>query len=79
VDGQLLHADFVKIAVNVIRDTPQGPNVLPDLLWRWFGPEAGQPGTAHRVLLKVTDTGDWLVTPHRAGEDPPQTSASLVL
>jgi superfamily II DNA or RNA helicase/HKD family nuclease len=79
VDGQLLHADFVKIAVNVVRDTPQGPNVLPDLLWRWFGPEAGQAGTAHRVLLKVTDTGDWLLTPHRAGEDPPQASAALVL
>lgn len=62
-DGRRLKADFVKIAVNVVREDPQGPNVLPDLLWRWFGPDAGESGSMHRVEVTLGDTGEWELKP----------------
>jgi len=76
-DRQVLHADFVKIAVNVIREDQQGPNVLPDLLRKWFGPEVGQPGTTHRVRLTATDSGEWLLTPHRPLAEHEEAAASV--
>ena len=55
-------ADFVKIALNVVREPDGTTNVLPDLLWRWFGPEAGQPGTAFEVEL-YQEEGSWHMEP----------------
>jgi hypothetical protein len=46
------NANFVKIAINVMRQSGSDTNVLPDLLRRWFGPDAGAPGTRHRIELR---------------------------
>jgi superfamily II DNA or RNA helicase/HKD family nuclease/diadenosine tetraphosphate (Ap4A) HIT family hydrolase len=51
-DGEEYEADFVKVAVNVVRKAGSPQNVLPFLLRKWFGPDAGQTGTAHRVQFK---------------------------
>ena len=62
VDGRPFTLSFRKIAVNVASERPGGPNVLPQLMRRWFGPTAGQPGTHHVVeLQRVGDA--WLLRP----------------
>jgi superfamily II DNA or RNA helicase/diadenosine tetraphosphate (Ap4A) HIT family hydrolase len=48
-------ANFVKVAVNVVRRTGSEENELPGLLRRWFGPDAGLPGTTHRVEFVPRD------------------------
>ena len=45
-------ASFQKVAVNVLRKTGSDENELPGLLRRWFGPDAGRPGTAHRIVFE---------------------------
>ena len=50
-DAQWLTFDFMKVAVNVARRSPDGGNELADLLRGWFGPDAGASGTEHRVRL----------------------------
>ena len=49
IDGKNYSAKFAKIAVNVIHESGNGDNALPSLMQKWFGPDAGQPGTSHRV------------------------------
>jgi hypothetical protein len=51
VNGRPLVANFVKIALNAVRESG-GSNVLPGVLSEWFGPGAGAPGTSHQVLLR---------------------------
>jgi superfamily II DNA or RNA helicase len=58
VGDETYTANFVKIAVNVMRQPGSETNVLPDLLRRWFGPDAGAPGTRHRVDLRRIGT-EW--------------------
>ncbi|MEI6623374.1 MAG: DEAD/DEAH box helicase, partial [Actinomycetes bacterium] len=60
--GDMVWADFMKIAVNVVRHDPDGPNALPDLMWQWFGPDAGKPGTAFYVEVWEGD-GQWHIAP----------------
>ncbi len=55
-------ADFVKVALNVVRDPGGTANVLPDLLWSWFGPDAGMPGTSFAVEL-YEEGGAWHLAP----------------
>jgi hypothetical protein len=50
-DAQWLTFDFMKVAVNIARRSPDGDNELADLLRGWFGPAAGASGTEHRVRL----------------------------
>jgi hypothetical protein len=50
-------ADFVKIAVNVLRRQGSGENTLPTVLRGWFGEEAGQSGTTHKVAFVRTQVG----------------------
>ncbi len=56
-DGRTFEANFVKIAVNVMREPGQATNVLPAILNGWFGPDAGRPGTVHRVVFEPTTEG----------------------
>lgn len=49
IDGQSYEANFVKLAVNVIRRPGQRANVLPELLLAMFGPHVGKPGTRFEV------------------------------
>lgn len=52
IDGEVHRVDFVRVAVNVVRRTDGGPNELPSILRRWFGPDAGLPGTRHTVAFE---------------------------
>jgi len=53
VDGQLCTANFVKEFLNVVRADPASEsNILPDILRRWFGPDAGRPGTRFQVAIE---------------------------
>lgn len=70
VDDRVYQADFVKIAINVARLEPEGPNALPDLLWSWFGPDAGISGTAHRVAITIDAGGQWHMSRMPAATEP---------
>jgi hypothetical protein len=52
IDGEVYRANFVKIAVNVIRRADADNNELHAIMRRWFGPDAGQPSTRHSVSLR---------------------------
>jgi len=70
VDGQTWVLHFVKVAVNVgVRSGGDG-NCLPTLLRGWFGPQAGLPGTHHRVLLEKTAQG-YRLSPLTPQHQPP--------
>ena len=60
--GEALEANFVKIAVNVMRRPGSEENCLPRILRDWFGDEAGSPGTRHAVEFANVD-GTWTLTP----------------
>jgi hypothetical protein len=62
VDDELLLLNFVKIAVNVARRLEGSENVLGQILRRWFGPEAGLPGTGFVVEL-VREEEEWRLVP----------------
>ncbi|MFW6182121.1 MAG: helicase-related protein [Spirochaetota bacterium] len=55
--GERYEANFVKVAVNVVRKKGQAGNELPEVLRRWFGFRAGLPGTSFKVVFRPTDTG----------------------
>jgi hypothetical protein len=74
VDDRVYQADFVKIAINVARLEAEGPNALPDLLWSWFGPDAGISGTAHRVAITLDAGGEWHMS---RMPDVPESSTGL--
>jgi len=59
-DGSVWQFRFVKIACNVARPVGQQRNQLPDLLRRWFGPEAGKPGTDLHVEFRRSPDGWWV-------------------
>lgn len=56
IDGDRYEADFVKVAVNVIRRPETDANELPRILRSWFGADAGLPGTAQRVVFESRDS-----------------------
>ena len=61
-NGDLYVGRFVKVALNVAEKLGQPGNALSALLCGWFGPNAGQPGTAHRVVLRQAGT-QWVMEP----------------
>jgi len=54
-DDDRYEANFVKVAVNVARRPGEEDNVLPSILFRWFGENAGAPGTSHLVAFDLRD------------------------
>ncbi len=56
MEGESFEANFVKVAVHVIRKSGSSRNELPQILRRWFGPKAGHPGTEHHVAFVNGDT-----------------------
>lgn len=52
VGDERFQANFVKIALNVVRRAPGAPNVLPEILRGYFGEHAGRPGTRHFVVFE---------------------------
>lgn len=69
VDDQTVTLGFTKSAVLVAFDRAGGPNLLPRLMRRWFGPSAGLPGTRHAVeLVRASPDAPapWLLRARRA-------------
>ena len=66
-DGRMWTFRFVKIACNVAMIPGEVVNRLPELLRAWFGTQAGQPGTNHRVRFRPTPDG-WHVEPVQLGD-----------
>ena len=64
VDGVEHEANFVKVAVNVMRRPGSDDNVLAGILRGWFGERAGAPGMVHQVQL-VLDGERWSMRPAR--------------
>jgi superfamily II DNA or RNA helicase/HKD family nuclease/diadenosine tetraphosphate (Ap4A) HIT family hydrolase len=62
IDGASYEADFVKVAVNVVRRAGIDRNELPALLRSWFGPDAGLPGTDFSVVFEQRE-GLWHLSP----------------
>ena len=62
IDERPYQANFVKVAVNVLREPDTDANVLPAILCGWFGPDAGLPGTDHKVACEAGEEG-WVLRP----------------
>lgn len=62
VGEEAVQANFVKIAVNVMRRSDGEENVLPEVMRGWFGADAGQPGTRYQVQFSTID-GAWQLRP----------------
>ena len=65
INGRSVQATVAKIAINVMREMPDGPNLLPGILREWFGDEAGQPGRVDRVRFTERN-GVWQAEPMTA-------------
>jgi hypothetical protein len=63
IDGGAYEANFVKEFVNVVRPRGQSENVLPEVMYRWFGDDAGRPGTAFGVSHAAEEGGGYRWTP----------------
>ena len=72
-DGREYLVDFMKVAVNVAKDRDGTRNVLPDLMWQWFGPDAGSPGTNFEVEL-WTEGDAWHLGPSGQQTDSAHTA-----
>ena len=67
-DGQRYEANFVKIAVNVMRPQGKTDNVLAKVIRGWFGEDAGLPGTQFFVAFERRDDA-WEMLPAGASDD----------
>lgn len=76
-DGSLWRFRMMKEFCNVARPVGMDRNQLPDLLRRWFGPQAGHPGTAFRIRFTPGPDG-WWVEPVQAGVIPLPRRGTLV-
>ena len=65
IEGQQYQANFVKIAINVLRREGEEPNVLVEILQKWFGADAGQPGTRFQVAFIRKEKGLYRLEPCR--------------
>jgi hypothetical protein len=62
INGAMHEANFVKIAINVVRLPGADANLLPEIVRGWFGPDAGQRGTDFRVRIRQSGS-DWVMEP----------------
>jgi hypothetical protein len=62
IDDTRYEADFVKVALNVVRLPGEERNRLPETFRGWFGLDAGLPGTRYEVTLEQSDDG-WQLRP----------------
>ncbi len=66
VEGQPHEANFVKVAVNVLRPKDSSKNVLSNVLRQWFGVNVGLPGTNFHVRFRESREG-FLMEPVETG------------
>ncbi len=78
VDGIAYQARFDKNAVTVVQAVNDDTNVLPEILDRWFGPTAGQPGASHVVDFVREDAGYVLAPTKGAAPQGPRLWSSYV-
>lgn len=57
IDGIAHRANFVKVAVNVVRREGSDDNILAKILRGWFGADAGRPGTDFKVICEQGANG----------------------
>ncbi len=76
-DGAVWQFRFAKEFCNIARPAGTFRNQLPDLLRRWFGPRAGQPGTAFQVRFHAGPDGLW-VEPVQSAAIEPGSRRSIV-
>jgi hypothetical protein len=76
VGDEILLLDFMKIAVNVARRVPDGPNVLAEVIRDWFGPQAGHPRTISYVELLANGDG-WKLLPYQQAESEALRGAAI--
>ncbi len=55
IGDEQFEANFVKVAVNVVRRPRNDTNVLADILVSFFGESAGEPGTGQQVRFRRTN------------------------
>jgi superfamily II DNA or RNA helicase/diadenosine tetraphosphate (Ap4A) HIT family hydrolase/HKD family nuclease len=55
-------ANFVKIALNVLRKDEASANTLASILRTWFGPDVGKPGTRFSIKFSK-DEDSWQMEP----------------
>jgi len=67
----VFQVNFVKIAVNVMRQEEGGANVLAEILRGWFGDDAGQPGTRFQVAFIREAGGHYRLEPLNAADFAP--------
>ncbi len=63
-NNESYEANFVKVAINVMRRPGSEENVLPALLQEWFGDQAGSPGTRSEVEFS-DESGQLTLSPMR--------------
>jgi hypothetical protein len=63
IDGERYRANFVKIAINVVRSLDSEDNVIARVLRGWFGADAGLPGTDFKVSLTQDKESNWVMAP----------------
>jgi hypothetical protein len=68
VEGELCEANFVKVAVNVVRRPGNPRTELPTILRRWFGADVGLPGTNFHVVFRKSGEGFLLEPAGRRSE-----------
>lgn len=76
-DNRIWRFRFAQIAVNVARPVGAERNQLPDLLRQWFGPTAGQRGTAFSVRFTPSPDGWWIEPAQGRAEEAPQPRGLL--
>jgi len=59
-DGRIWRFRFGKEYCNVAHPVGSDRNQLPDLTRRWFGPQAGHPGTSFHVRFARAPEGWWI-------------------
>jgi hypothetical protein len=67
VEGEQYVGLFRKIALNKVYRPPSSENLLPTILHRWFGDEAGRPGSSHDVAVRQSHAG-WKLEPVKAND-----------
>lgn len=69
IEGESYQAKFAKEFVNVLRRKDQGEkNVLPEVMVRWFGADAGKRGTGFAVSHTAEEGGGYSWAPVRTGK-----------
>jgi len=62
MDGVPYEANWEASTIGVVRSPGSDENELPGILYRWFGPDAGRPGTDFHVRLEKRENG-WHAAP----------------